>query len=113
MKQIPAFFGGTRQGMAISWPARIKDVGGIRWQFHHVIDIVPTLLDVARIPAPVMVDCVPQRPMDGVSMPYTFDPSAGGFETPSKRKSQYFEMFGVRGLYHDGWMLSTKVIRPP
>jgi arylsulfatase len=113
MKQIPAFFGGTRQGMAISWPTRIKDVGGIRWQFHHVIDIVPTLLEVTGIPAPVMVDGVAQRPMDGVSIAYTFDPSAGGFETPSKRKTQYFEMFGVRGLYHDGWMLSTKVIRPP
>jgi len=65
-KQIPSFFGGTRQGMAISWPARIKDKGGIRWQFHHVIDIVPTILDVTGIPAPVMVDGIAQKPIEGV-----------------------------------------------
>jgi arylsulfatase A-like enzyme len=61
-KQIPSFFGGTRQGLAISWPARIKDKGGIRWQFHHVIDIVPTILEVTGIPAPVMVDGIAQKP---------------------------------------------------
>jgi len=111
MKQIPAFFGGTRQGVAISWPKRITDKGSIRWQFHHVIDIVPTILEVTGIPAPVMVDGVAQKPMDGVSMAYTFDKANAN--APSARTTQYFEMMGVRGLYHDGWMLSTKVIRPP
>jgi arylsulfatase A-like enzyme len=70
-KQIPSFFGGTRQRMAISWPSRITDKRGTRWQFHHVIDIVPTLLEVAGIPAPVMVDGIAQKPIEGVSIAYT------------------------------------------
>jgi arylsulfatase A-like enzyme len=73
MKQIPSFFGGARQGMAISWPARIKDTGGVRWQFHHVIDIVPTILEGTGIRAPDMVDGIAQKPIEGVSMAYTFD----------------------------------------
>jgi arylsulfatase A-like enzyme len=77
-KQIPSFFGGTKQGMAISWPAKITDKGGIRWQFHHVIDIVPTLLELTGIPAPVMVDGVAQKPIEGVSMAYTFEHGGGG-----------------------------------
>jgi arylsulfatase len=109
MKQIPSFFGGTRQGMAISWPARIKDKGGTRWQFHHVIDIVPTLLEAAGIAAPNMVDGIAQKPIEGVSMVYTFDKA----DAPSTHKTQYFEMFGVQGLYNDGWMLSAVPIRPP
>jgi arylsulfatase A-like enzyme len=109
MKQIPSFFGGTRQGAAISWPARIKDKGGIRNQFHHVIDIVPTILEVTGIPAPVMVDGVAQKPIEGVSMAYTFDKA----NAPSTHHTQYFEMMGVRGLYQDGWMLSTVPVRPP
>ncbi len=111
MKQIPSFFGGTRQGMAISWPARIKDKGGIRWQFHHVIDIVPTLLEVTGIPAPVMVDGIGQKPIEGVSLAYTFDKANA--DAPSPHKIQYFEMMGVQGLYNDGWMLSGVPIRPP
>jgi arylsulfatase len=110
-KQIPSFFGGTRQGMAISWPARIKDAGGIRKQFHHVIDIVPTILDVTGIPAPVMVDGIAQRPIQGVSMAYSFDKAKAS--APSPHHTQYFEMMGVRGLYNDGWMLSAVPIRPP
>lgn len=111
MKQIPSFFGGTRQGMAISWPARIKDRGGIRWQFHHVIDVVPTLLECVGIQPPNMVDGTAQKPIDGVSMAYSFDKANA--DAPSKRVTQYFEMLGVQGLYHDGWMLSAVPVRPP
>jgi hypothetical protein len=110
-KQIPSFFGGTRQGTAISWPARIKDQGGIRWQFHHVIDIVPTLLEVTGIPALVMVDGIGQKPIEGVSMAYTFDKTNAN--APSRHKTQYFEMLSVQGLYNDGWMLSAVPIRAP
>ena len=90
--------------MAISWPAKIKDKGGIRWQFHHLIDIVPTLLEVTGIPAPVMVDGIAQKPIEGVSMAYTFDKANAN--APSHHHTQYFEMLGVQGLYNDGWMLS-------
>jgi arylsulfatase len=110
-KQIPSFFGGTKQGMAISWPAKIKDKGGIRWQFHHVIDIVPTLLEVTGIPAPVMVDGIAQKPIEGVSMAYTFDKANAN--VPSRHRTQYFEMLSVQGLYNDGWMLSGVPIRAP
>jgi arylsulfatase len=110
-KQVPSYFGGTRQGMAISWPARIKDKGGIRHQFHHVIDVVPTLLEATGIPAPVMVDGVAQKPIEGVSMAYTFDKAGAG--SPSTHRTQYFEMMGVQGLYSDGWMLSAVPVRPP
>jgi arylsulfatase len=110
-KQIPSFFGGTRQGMAISWPARIADKGGIRWQFHHVIDVVPTLLEATGVPAPVMVDGIAQKPIEGVSMAYTFDKANA--DAPSKHQTQYFEMMGVQGLYSNGWMLSAVPVRPP
>ena len=111
MKQIPSFFGGTRQGMAISWPGHIKDKGGLRWQFHHVIDIVPTILEVTGIPAPVMVDGIAQKPIEGVSLAYTFDKANA--DAPSPHHIQYFEMLGVQGLYNDGWMLSGVPVRPP
>jgi len=110
-KQVPSFFGGTRQGMAISWPARITDKGGIRSQFHHVIDIVPTILDATGIPAPLMVDGIAQKPIEGVSMAYTFDKANA--DAPTKHRTQYFEMMGVQGLYNDGWMLSAVPVRPP
>jgi arylsulfatase A-like enzyme len=112
-KQIASYFGGTKNGMVISWPDRIKDKGGIRWQFHHVIDVVPTLLEVSGIPAPIQVDGVAQKPIQGVSLAYTFDKDAGGFDAPSRHHLQYFEMLGVYGLYDDGWMLSAKPIRAP
>ncbi len=110
-KQVPSFFGGTRQGMAISWPGHVADKGGIRPQFHHVIDIVPTILEATAIPAPVMVDGVAQKPIEGVSMAYSFDkPNANA---PSPHHTQYFEMMGVQGLYNDGWMLSAVPQRAP
>jgi arylsulfatase len=110
-KQVASFFGGTRQGMAISWPGHIKDLGGIRTQFHHIIDIVPTLLEVCGIPAPESVDGIKQAPIEGVSMAYTFDSANAG--VPSKRDTQYFEMFGNRALYHDGWIAVTPPPQPP
>ena len=110
-QQIPSFFGGTRQGMAIAWPARIKDNGGIRNQFHHVIDIVPTILEVTGIPAPVMVDGIAQKLIEGVSMAYSFDKANA--DAPSPHHTQYFEMLGVQGLYSNGWMLSAVPVRPP
>jgi arylsulfatase len=110
-KQIPSFFGGTRNGMAISWPGHIADKGGIRNQFSHVIDVVPTLLEATGIPAPVMVDGIAQKPIEGVSLAYTFDKANA--DAPSRHHTQYFEMFGVQGLYNDGWMLSAVPMRAP
>jgi arylsulfatase len=104
-KQVASHFGGTRQGMAIAWPNRIKDAGGIRTQFHHMIDIVPTLLEAAGIPAPLMVNGIAQKPIEGVSMSYTFDKANAN--APSARKTQYFEMFANRAIYHDGWIAAT------
>ena len=110
-KQIASHFGGTRQGMAISWPKVIKDKGGIRNQFHHMIDIVPTILEATGIAAPKVVDGIPQKPIEGVSMMYTFD--AKNANAPSKHRTQYFEMMGDHAIYQDGWIASTKVMRPP
>ena len=105
VKQVASHFGGTAQGLAISWPNRIKDAGGIRRQFHHVIDIVPTILDTAGIAAPDTINGIKQRAMDGVSMTYTFDPARAN--APSARTTQYFEMLGNRAIYHDGWVACT------
>ncbi len=110
-KQIPSFFGGTRNGLVVSWPAKIKDKGGIRWQFHHVIDVVPTILEATGIKAPDMVDGIAQKPIEGVSMTYSFDKASA--DAPSPHKTQYFEMMGVQGLYNDGWMLSAVPTRAP
>jgi arylsulfatase A-like enzyme len=110
-KQIVSHFGGTRQGMAISWPKVITDKGGVRSQFHHVIDIVPTILEAAHIKQPTMVDGIKQSPIEGVSMVYTFE--AKNATAPSTHKTQYFEMFADRAIYNDGWIASTKVLRPP
>ena len=110
-KQVASHFGGTRQGMAISWPARIKDAGGTRHQFHHVIDIVPTILEATGIKQPVMVDGIGQKPIEGVSMAYTWDKANAN--VPSTHRTQYFEMFGNRGIYHDGWYANTRPISPP
>jgi arylsulfatase A-like enzyme len=110
-KQVASHFGGTRQGMAISWPGHIKDVGGVRTQFHHMIDIVPTILEVTGIPAPATVDGVAQKPIEGVSMAYTFDQANA--TAKSKRDTQYFEMFANRGIYNNGWYACTTPPAPP
>jgi hypothetical protein len=110
-KQVASHFGGTRQGMVISWPSRIKDAGGLRTQFHHIIDIVPTILEVAGLQAPLMVNGIAQKPIEGVSMAYTFDKA--NTNAPSKRRTQYFEMFGNRAIYHDGWVAATTPPAPP
>jgi len=104
-KQVASHFGGTRQGLAISWPGHITDVGGIRTQFHHVIDIVPTILEATGIKAPDEVNGIKQRPIEGVSMAYTFDKANA--DAPSKHETQYFEMVGNRAIYHVGWIAST------
>jgi arylsulfatase len=105
VKQVASHFGGTAQGMAISWPGHINDVGGVRRQFHHIIDIAPTILEAAGIPQPDTIDGIKQRPMDGVSMAYTWDKANA--DAPSRRTTQYFEMLGNRAIYHDGWVAAT------
>src|SRR5438477_6695193 len=104
-KQIASHFGGTRQGLAISWPGHIDDPGGIRTQFHHIIDIVPTILEVTGIQAPEYVNGIKQKPIEGVSMAYTFDKANAN--APSTRKTQYFEMISNRGIYNEGWYANT------
>ena len=102
MKQVASHFGGTRNGLAISWPRRITDAGGLRTQFHHVIDLAPTILEAVGIKAPTWVNGIQQMPIEGTSMAYSFgDPDAA-----SERRTQYFEMMGNRGIYHDGFMAS-------
>jgi arylsulfatase len=108
-KEVASHFGGTRNGMAMAWPARIKDAGGIRTQFHHVIDIVPTILEAVGLPEPVSVNGVAQRPIEGVSMAYSWD-NAGA---RGRRTTQYFEMFGSRAIYHDGWIASAPPVVAP
>ncbi|HTY41465.1 MAG TPA: arylsulfatase [Thermoanaerobaculia bacterium] len=110
-KQIASHWGGVRQGMAVSWPGHIADVGGLRHQFHHIIDVVPTILEAAGIHAPDSVDGIKQSPIEGVSFAYTFDKANAN--APSRHKTQYFEMMGDHAIYSDGWIASTKVIRPP
>jgi hypothetical protein len=110
-KEVASHFGGTRNGMAMAWPARIKDKGGTRHQFHHCIDIVPTILEATGLPEPVMVNGVAQKPIEGVSMAYTWDKANA--KAPSHRKTQYFEMFGSRAIYHDGWIASAPPIIAP
>ena len=102
-KQVASHFGGTRNGLVISWPARIKDKGGIRTQFHHVIDIAPTILEAVGVQTPSVLNGVPQKPVEGVSMVYSFDAP----KTPSRHRTQYFEMAANRAIYDDGWVACT------
>ena len=110
-KQNASKLGGIRQNMAVSWPARIKDAGALREQFCHVIDIVPTILESAGLKAPEIVDGIKQAPVEGTSLAYTFDEKNA--KATSRHKTQYFEMMGQYALYHEGWLLSTKVNRAP
>jgi hypothetical protein len=102
MKQVASHFGGTRNAMAVQWPRRITDSGALRSNFHHVVDIFPTLLEAAGIDAPSHVDGLAQLPIDGVSMMPVFLSGAA----PENHLTQYFEMFGNRAMYHDGWIAS-------
>ncbi len=108
-KQVASHFGGTRNGMVVSWPKGIQARGEIRSQFHHVIDIVPTILEAAQLPQPAMVNGVTQHPIEGVSMAYTFDDA----DAAGRRHTQYFEIFANSGIYHDGWFASTTPVRLP
>ncbi|MGI1661771.1 arylsulfatase [Palleronia sp. KMU-117] len=110
-KQNASRLGGIRQNMVVSWPAKITDKGGRRDQFMHVIDVVPTILEVTGIPAPKEVDGIAQAPIEGTSFAYTFD--AANATAPTRHTTQYFEMMGQYALYHEGWLLSTKVNRAP
>ncbi|HSP44349.1 MAG TPA: arylsulfatase [Luteolibacter sp.] len=98
-KQVCSDHGGTKVGMAIHWPKGFKTKGELRTQFHHVIDIAPTILEAAKLPEPTMVNGTKQRPMDGVSMAYSFDDA----KAKDRHTTQYFEMFGNRAIYHEGW----------
>ena len=111
MKQVPSHFGGTAQGMAISWPGHVGDPGGIRRQFHHVIDIVPTILEATGIPAPATINGIKQLPIEGTSLAYTWDKANAN--APTRHTTQYFEMLGNRSIYHDGWVAATTPVTLP
>jgi arylsulfatase len=103
VKQIASHLGGVRNGLVVSWPGRIEQAGGVRPQYHHVIDVVPTILEATGIPAPETVDGVAQQAIDGKSMLYSFDNA----DAPSRRTTQYYEILGNRGIYHEGWLANT------
>lgn len=108
-KQIASHFGGTRNGLVVAWGDRIKDKGAIRSQFHHVIDIAPTILEAAGITEPEVVNGAKQQPIEGTSLVYSFDDPA----VASKHKTQYFEMFGNRAIYDNGWVAAARHGRLP
>src|SRR6187401_392113 len=103
-KQVASHFGGTRNGIVVRWPEKIKAKGEIRSQFGHVVDIAPTILEATGLPEPKKVNGIEQYPMDGVSMAYTWDDA----NAKDRHTTQYFEMFGNRGIYHDGWVACTR-----
>jgi arylsulfatase A-like enzyme len=111
VKQVPSHFGGTAQGMVMSWPGHINDLGGIRRQFHHVIDIVPTILEATGIPQPDTINGIKQIPIEGISMAYTWDKANANATT--RHTTQYFEMLGNRSIYHDGWVAATTPVTLP
>jgi arylsulfatase len=103
-KQVASHFGGTRNPMVIRWPKGFRSTGEVRWQFHHVIDIAPTILEAAGLPEPKVVNGTPQKPIEGVSMRYCFDDA----KAKDRRTTQYFEMFGNRAMYHEGWVAAAR-----
>jgi arylsulfatase len=110
-KQVASHFGGTRNGLVISWPDRIKDRGSVRSQFHHVVDVVPTILEATGLRFPAVLNGAKQKPIEGVSMAYSFD--SANAKAPSRRTTQYFELVGNRAIYQNGWMASTTPMRLP
>jgi arylsulfatase len=109
MKQVASHFGGTRNAMAVSWPKGIADAGGLRTQFHHVVDIAPTIYEACGITQPNSVNGIEQMEVHGTSMAYTFDEA----NVEDRHETQYFEIMGNRGVYHRGWMASCFHGRPP
>ncbi len=102
-KQVASSYGGTRNGMVIHWPKGIRAKGEVRSQWHHVIDVAPTILEAASLPEPKSVNGTPQTPIEGLSMAYTFADA----KAPTRHTTQYFEIFGNRAIYHDGWLAGT------
>jgi arylsulfatase A-like enzyme len=111
VKQVPSHFGGTAQGVVMSWPGHITDKGGVRRQFSHVIDIVPTILEAVGIEQPDTINGIKQIPIEGVSMAYTWDKANANAKT--RHTTQYFEMLGNRAIYHDGWVAATTPVTLP
>ena len=107
-KQVASNYGGTRNGMVIHWPNGIKAKNALRSQWHHVIDVAPTILEAVGLPEPRIVNGTPQRPIEGVSMVYSWEDG----RSPSRHQIQYFEMFGNRGIYFDGWFAGTVHVKP-
>ncbi|MGC1870842.1 MAG: arylsulfatase [Acidobacteriaceae bacterium] len=103
-KQVASHWGGTRNGTIVHWPKGIQGKGELRTQFHHVIDVAPTILELAGLPQPQFVNGVQQHPIEGVSMAYSFNNA----NAPDQHETQYFEMFGNRGIYHKGWTAVTR-----
>jgi arylsulfatase len=102
-KQVASSFGGTRNGLVVHWPKGIKAKNEVRRQFHHVIDVAPTILEAAGVPEPKVVNGAPQIPIQGVSMCSSFDDA----QAKDRHTTQYFEIFGNRAIYHDGWLAGT------
>jgi hypothetical protein len=102
-KQVASSYGGTRNGMVVHWPKGVAAKGEVRSQWHHVIDVVPTILEAAKLPEPKSVNGTPQTPIEGVSMAYSF----ANAKAPSTHTTQYFEIFGNRAIYSDGWLAGT------
>lgn len=100
---MPSNYGGTRNGMIVSWPKGIKATNQVRSQWHHVIDVAPTVLEAASLPQPKSVNGTVQSPIEGVSMLYSFDKP----DAKSTHTTQYFEIFGNRAIYQDGWFAGT------
>src|SRR5260370_22107727 len=103
-REVASHFGGTRDGKVVHWPKGVQAKGQLRTQFHHVIDVAPTILELAGLPQPTFVNGVQQHPIEGVSMAYSFNDA----NAAERHETQYFEMFGNRGIYHKGWTAVTR-----